>query len=172
MPMLPLQAVQDPAVQQNFDAIQRAWDTEPIYRGTGSPEGVVTGGPGASYVDTATGVQWIHLGAAGSTGWRATSVASTALRTVTGAFVGATGATQLAGTGDWSVVRNSAGNFTVTFSPVFPSANVVVTATIYQEARLVDVTAISASAFTVITFTVGIASSDPVGLLFHAIGPA
>jgi hypothetical protein len=40
-------------------------------RGTGSPEGVVTAGPGGQYVNEADGVLWVHQvgGARSDTGW-------------------------------------------------------------------------------------------------------
>lgn len=66
----PLQLAGDPAVQQNFDAILRAWEPEPVYRGSGSPAGVVTAGPGAEYIDLSTGRRWTHVATTTSaTGW-------------------------------------------------------------------------------------------------------
>jgi hypothetical protein len=61
--------VPEPSTQSNFDEIKRQWPVEP-FRGSGSPEGVITGGPGATYVDTATGTTWVrHASGSGSTGW-------------------------------------------------------------------------------------------------------
>jgi hypothetical protein len=37
--------------------------------GVGSPEGVVTRGPGTPYLDTATNSLWIKLSGSGNTGW-------------------------------------------------------------------------------------------------------
>lgn len=68
--LAPLQLVDDVRVQQNFDAVYKAWPNEPTYAGTGSPEGVVTGGPGALYIDYATGQVYVHrAGTVGTTGW-------------------------------------------------------------------------------------------------------
>lgn len=59
MARLALQRVNDTATQQNFDAIVLAWP-QPEYRGTGSPAGVITAGPGAQYIDLSTGKRWTH----------------------------------------------------------------------------------------------------------------
>lgn len=68
--LAPLQIVGDRATMQNFDTIIRAWPAEPTYTGTGTPNGVVTGGPGAEYTDLATGARWIHVASTVSnTGW-------------------------------------------------------------------------------------------------------
>lgn len=71
MPGINLQNVDaDPAVQQNFEEIARRWPPEPIYRGTGSPAGVVTAGPGAFYIDLSTGRLWVHEATTvSSAGW-------------------------------------------------------------------------------------------------------
>lgn len=38
--------------------------------GSGSPEGVVTGGVGTEYIDTATGLRWTHeVATVSDTGW-------------------------------------------------------------------------------------------------------
>lgn len=47
-------------VQQAFDIIEKAWPAEDTYRGEGDPNGVVTGGPGAEYIDLLTGLHWFH----------------------------------------------------------------------------------------------------------------
>lgn len=75
----PLQLVADPFVQQNFDALSRAWPSDPLYQITsGSPNGVVTGGPGALAVDLSTGTVYIHKAATVSnTGWETYQPAST-----------------------------------------------------------------------------------------------
>lgn len=68
---LALQSVKaDPTVQQNFDKIARDWPPEPTYRGSGDPNGVVTAGPGAQYVNLADGKLWVHESASvSSAGW-------------------------------------------------------------------------------------------------------
>lgn len=84
--LAPLQRVSDVAAMQNFDQIARAWPPEPTYTGTGSPNGVVTGGPGAEYTDLATGARWTHVSATVSnTGW-VLGRAGTIAATITGAI--------------------------------------------------------------------------------------
>lgn len=83
----PLQAVPDPTALQNFDAIQRAWPAEPTYAGSGSPNTVVSAGPGALYRDLSTGTIWVHTATTVSnTGWLALRSGSIAA-TITGTSV-------------------------------------------------------------------------------------
>lgn len=167
----PLQLVGDPVVQQNFDAIALRWPAEDTYAGSGSPNSAVTGSPGASYVDRANGIRWVHASSSsGSTGWLAQTVAATPLRTLTGGFTGATAATLFAGTGGWSVVRNALGNYTVTFTTAFSSANVVPAITIYQSALWADVTVCNATTLTVLTFNGAGALAEATGVLFVVQG--
>jgi hypothetical protein len=49
----------DQTVQDNFNEIARQWP-DTLFRGSGDPNGAVTGGPGAVYVDVATGRRWFH----------------------------------------------------------------------------------------------------------------
>ncbi len=57
-------------VRRNFERIQQQWPPEPTYRGTGSPAGVITAGPGAIYVDLATGKIWVRESTGiGNVGW-------------------------------------------------------------------------------------------------------
>lgn len=58
LPLVPVEAHE--TVQANFNVIAREWEGEPSYRGSGDPNGVVTGGPGAMYVDVSTGKRWVH----------------------------------------------------------------------------------------------------------------
>jgi hypothetical protein len=68
--LAPLQVVQDPPTQQNFEQISRAWPIEPTYAGSGSPAGAISAGPGALYRDTATGSVWMHVASTvGTSGW-------------------------------------------------------------------------------------------------------
>lgn len=39
------------------------------FSGTGSPQGVVTASPGATYVDTSNGNFWTKLSGTGNSGW-------------------------------------------------------------------------------------------------------
>ncbi len=50
----------DWTVQQAFDEIAREWPVQRDYRGTGDPNGVVTAGPGARYVNLVDGLTWFH----------------------------------------------------------------------------------------------------------------
>lgn len=68
--LAPLQQVSDPRSQHNFDQLFLAWPPEPTYYGTGSPNTAVTAGPGALYVDIATGKIYVHESSTPSnTGW-------------------------------------------------------------------------------------------------------
>lgn len=89
-------------------------------------------------------------------------------RTVTGAFTGAA-AVLIAGTGGWTVARNSVGDYTVTFVPAFASANIVPIATIYQGGAITDVTVIAAGSIRILTFNLAGGAVD-TNVLFHAKG--
>lgn len=58
--MINLEVVDDDRTHRNFDEIQKQWPPEPTYRGTGVPNGAVTAGPGAQYINLATGQLWVH----------------------------------------------------------------------------------------------------------------
>lgn len=94
-------------------------------------------------------------------------------RSVRGVFAGTTGgAILLAGTGDWGFVRNGVGNYTVNFTVGFASGAVFPICQIYQGANVADVTAISSTAFTVLTFNLAGGAADVTGLIFIAEGAA
>src|SRR5687768_5631815 len=71
-----------------------------------------------------------------------------------GAVNGTTGAVLVAGSGDWSAVRGSAGTYTVTFSPGYPSIPVIVVKGNVPSTATGIITAVTASSFTYSGYTV------------------
>jgi hypothetical protein len=90
---------------------------------------------------------------------------------VYGVVNGSTGAILIAGSGGWSSSRAAAGQYTVTFSPVFSALPIIIPAAQIASTATFIMTAAAANQFTTSSFTVsGSPAAIDANMHFIAIG--